>query len=117
MTHSLPFGTVVKIAFPFTDLAVTKSAPAVVVSSERYHYERADVVLVRVSSKTEKLRDRFGVVEIPDPADCGLTLPSVIKPVLVTVARDRIFQVLGQLDVGTAAHLRSALREILGPLS
>jgi hypothetical protein len=47
MTHSLPFGTIVKIAFPFTDLAVTKSAPAVVVSSERYHYERADVVLVR----------------------------------------------------------------------
>lgn len=45
------FGDVVLVPLPFTDLAALKRRPAVVVSSEAYHRERLDVVLMAITSQ------------------------------------------------------------------
>ena len=37
--------------FPFTDLTTTKRRPAVVVSSQAYHRQRPDLVLMAVTSQ------------------------------------------------------------------
>ncbi|MCZ7619074.1 MAG: type II toxin-antitoxin system PemK/MazF family toxin [Myxococcota bacterium] len=45
------FGDVLLVPFPFTDQSTTKRRPAVVVSSEAYHRERPDLVIVAVTSQ------------------------------------------------------------------
>jgi len=43
-------GDVVLVPFPFTDQRTTKRRPAVVVSSERYHEEQPDLIILAVTS-------------------------------------------------------------------
>ncbi len=49
-TTAYEFGDVVLVPFPFTDRRTTKRRPAVVVSSERYHQERPDLIILAVTS-------------------------------------------------------------------
>ncbi len=45
------FGDAVLVPFPFTDQSATKQRPAAVVSSEAYHRERPDVILMAITSQ------------------------------------------------------------------
>jgi mRNA-degrading endonuclease toxin of MazEF toxin-antitoxin module len=45
------FGDVIVVPFPFTDQTTTKKRPAVVVSSEAYHRERPDLILMAITSQ------------------------------------------------------------------
>lgn len=45
------FGDIVLVPFPFTDQSTTKKRPAVVVSSESYHRDRPDVIILAVTSQ------------------------------------------------------------------
>jgi len=45
-TIGCEFGDVVLVPFPFTDQTTTKKRPAVVVSSDAYHRDRPDVILI-----------------------------------------------------------------------
>jgi len=45
------FGDVVLVPFPFTDQSTTKRRPAVVVSSDAYHRERPDLIILAVTSQ------------------------------------------------------------------
>jgi mRNA interferase MazF len=45
------FGDVIVVPFPFTDQTTTKKHPAVVVSSEVYHRERPDLILMAITSQ------------------------------------------------------------------
>ena len=53
MTTAMPlrFGDVIVVPFPFSDQTATKKRPAVVVSSEAYHRERPDVILMAITSQ------------------------------------------------------------------
>ncbi len=53
------FGDVLLAPFPFTDQSTTKRRPAVVVSSEAYHRERPDLVILAV---TRQVRPAAGVL-------------------------------------------------------
>ena len=48
---SYEFGDILLVPFPFTDQSIAKKRPAVVVSSEGYHRERPDLILMAVSSQ------------------------------------------------------------------
>ena len=50
-TTSYEFGHVVLVPFPFTDQRTVKRRPAVVVSSERYHRERSDLIILAVTGQ------------------------------------------------------------------
>lgn len=101
----LRVGTVVRIEFPFTDKSESKTAPVVVLTSRRYHEERQDFIAARITSKIAQ-KDTFGTVEIHDHVRSGLQRPSVIKPVLMTLAQKQILGVLGQLDDRTLRDLK-----------
>ena len=45
------FGDVLLVPFPFTDRSTTKRRPAVVVSSDTYHRERPDIIILAVTSQ------------------------------------------------------------------
>lgn len=92
-TISFKFGDIVLVPFPFTDQTASKRRPAVVVSSEAYHRERPDLILLAVTSQIR---------------------PSTIKPIFTTVEKELILRKLGQLIEEDRQALRQALPIILG---
>lgn len=112
-TIGCEFGDVVLVPFPFTDQTATKKRPAVVVSSDAYHRDRPDVILMAVTSQ---VRPAVGVGEIPVQRwkEAGLLKPSVLKPLLATVERRLLIRKLGRLDAQDRDALARGLRTILG---
>ena len=107
------FGDVVLVPFAFTDQRTTKRRPAVVVSSADHHRRRRDVIIVAVTSQARPAL-RFGEAPIARWEEAGLLRPSVLKPVLATVARELVLRPLGALGAGDRRALRRVLRQILG---
>ena len=73
------FGDVVLVPFPFTDQTAAKRRPAVVVSSDAYHHERPDVIVVAVTSRTGRPVG-VGDVMIEEWRQAGLLKASLISP-------------------------------------
>jgi mRNA interferase MazF len=113
MTNDLRFGTVVWMKVAFTDGRNSKEAPAVVLSSDEYHAQKADFIGARITSKIHH-KDTYGTVEILDIEAAGLTRPSVIKPVAFTALRSDVLKVVGQIDPKTTEHLQASLRAVFG---
>ena len=107
------FGDVVLVSFPFTDQTAAKRRPAVVVSSDAYHHERPDVIVVAVTSRTSRPAS-IGDVMIEKWREAGLLKASLIKPIFTTVEQTLILRKLGALQQEDVAALRKALQEVLG---
>ena len=107
------FGDVVLVPFPFTDQTTAKRRPAVVVSSDAYHRERPDVIVVAVTSRTGRPAG-IGDVLIMGWREAGLLKASLIKPIFTTVEQTLILRKLGALQQEEVAALRKALQEVLG---
>ena len=60
-TTSYSFGDIVLVPFPFTDQSGAKKRPAIVVSSQVYHRERPDLIIMAVTSQA---RPTQGVGEV-----------------------------------------------------
>jgi mRNA interferase MazF len=112
-TTAYSFGTVILVPFPFTDQSTTKKRPAVVISSERYHRERPDVILMAITSQTRPL-PTVGEVAVVDWSAAGLLKPSVIKPLIATIEAQLILRQLGHLQANDLRALRGVLSAILG---
>ncbi len=107
------FGDLVLVPFPFTNQSAKKKRPAVIVSSEAYHSERLDLILMAVTSQV-KASLMTGEVIIKDWQEAGLLKPSVIKPIITTIEHTLVLKKLGQLKEEEQSALREAIREILG---
>ena len=107
------FGDVVLVPFPFTDQSTVKKRPAVVISSETYHRERPDVVLMAVTSQPRG-SNAFGEVEVKDWKAAGLLKPSVVKPIMATIEQRLVIKRLGRLTDNDRLSLAGALKVILG---
>lgn len=107
------FGDTVLVPFPFTDQRTTKRRPAVVVSSDRYHAERRDLIILAVTSQSRAVPG-FGEAAVEEWQAAGLLKPSVLKPLLATVERRLVLRRLGRLQEGDRRVLGGVLDEILG---
>jgi mRNA interferase MazF len=107
------FGDLVLVPFPFTDQSTSKRRPAVVVSSDAYHRERADLVILAVTSQARPAAS-VGEVAVAKWKEAGLLKPSVLKPVLATIERSLVLRKLGRLEDEDRRALREVLRAILG---
>lgn len=112
-TTGYSFGDVVLVPFPFTDQTTTKKRLAVVVSSDAYHRDRPDLILIAVTSQVRPISG-IGEAAIEEWKEAGLLKPSVVKPLLATVAKDLALRKLGSLEPTDLAVLREVLRAILG---
>jgi mRNA interferase MazF len=112
-TIDYEFGDIVLVPFPFTDQTTAKKRPAVVVSSDAYHLERPDLILMAVTSQM-KSASNFGEVTVIQWRTAGLLKPSVIKPVLATIEKGLVLRHLGRLDKDDRERLRQCLPLILG---
>ena len=83
---SYKFGDVVLVPFPFTNQAANKKRPAIVVSSNAYHRERPDLILMAATSRI-RAQPSFGEMAITQWKQAGLLKHSVIKPIFTTVEK------------------------------
>lgn len=104
-------GDLVLVPFPFADLTGIKKRPAVIVSTAEYHRQRRDIIIMAVTSQ---FRPTAGDVPVAEWEAAGLIKPSVLKPVLATIARDRIIRRLGRLGPRDRNALLALLRSIVG---
>ena len=112
-TTGYSFGDIVLVPFPFTDQTTSKKRPAIVVSSEAYHRDRRDVILMAVTSQARP-GSGIGEVAVERWKDAGLLKPSVVKPIIATVDRDLILRKLGALREDDLKALQRTLSAILG---
>jgi mRNA interferase MazF len=107
------FGDVIVVPFPFTDQTATKKRPAVVVSSEAYHRERPDLILMAITSQSRPT-PTVGEVAVLHWQEAGLLKPSVIKPLLTTIETNLVLRQLGSLHAEDQDSLRKVIAAILG---
>lgn len=109
----LCFGDVIVVPFPFTDQSATKKRPAVVVSSDAYHRERPDIILMAITSQV-RAAPTIGEVAVAHWQAAGLLKPSVIKPLVTTIEARLVLRQLGSLHANDVAALRRVLAAVLG---
>jgi len=107
------FCDIILVPFPFTDQSTTKKRPAVIISSKLYIQERPDLIIITVTSQI-KSTHLIGEVIIQDWQAAGLLKPSAIKPVITTIEKSLIIQILGRLNENDRTALQENLKVILG---
>lgn len=105
-------GDVVMVGVRFSDGSGVKRRPAVVVSVEAVHAERADALIVPLT--TNLSARRFGDHPLAHWESAGLPRPSMAKGVVETVERTTFGATVGRLDEEDLAAVEVCLREVLG---
>lgn len=113
MSTGYEVGDVVLVPFPFTDQSTSKRRPAVVVSSDAYHRERPDLIILAVTTQARP-QPAFGEAAVTKWKEAGLLRPSVLKPVVATIERSLVLRKLGRLHDDDRAALRKVIEESLG---
>ena len=105
-------GDVILVPFPFSDQTVTKKRPAVIISSNAYNNASSDIVIMAITSQTERT---IGIGEclIENWRDAGLLKPSAIKPAISTIEQKLILKKLGRLSPKDFISMENALKELL----
>jgi mRNA interferase MazF len=102
-------GDVVLVPFPFSDLSTTKKRPAVVISSTSYNESSLDIVILAVTSKTDKSTG-IGECLVQEWKQAGLLKPSAIKPALSTIEQTLVLKKLGSLSAKDLTAMERALK-------
>jgi mRNA interferase MazF len=110
----IPFerGDVVLVPFPFSNQATTKKRPAVVVSSTPYNAVSPDIVIMAITSQTDKTTGP-GECMISDWRNAGLLKPSAIKSAIATIEQQLVLKKLGKLSPEDVRLLGQALIDLL----
>ncbi|MBI1879169.1 MAG: type II toxin-antitoxin system PemK/MazF family toxin [Chloroflexi bacterium] len=102
-------GDVVLIPFPYTDLSVTKTRPAVIVSSDIYHSLRSELLLAYVSSQVSKVTPPLDYL-LADWKTAGLPKPSFVRPKVAAVEPSLVVYQTGSLSTQDLLELDRRLR-------
>ncbi len=105
-------GDIVLVPFPFSDQTTTKKRPAVAISSNRYNAVSQDIIIMAVTSQTEK-SFTIGECLIKNWKEAGLLKPSTVKPVISTIEQKLVLKKLGMLSPDDLALLDSTLKDLL----
>lgn len=112
-TIDCEYGDVVLVPFPFTDQTTTQKRPAIIISSDDYHRNRPDVILIAVTSQIRPVAG-VGEIAVQRWKEAGLLKPSVLKPLIATVEKRLLIRRLGTLEVKDRNALHRVLKTILG---
>ena len=105
-------GDIVLVPFPFSDQTATKKRPAVIISSKSYNNTSSDIVIMAITSKTDKTLTIEECL-INNWQDAGLLKLSVIKPAISTVEQTLVLKKLGRLSQRDLISTENALIEFL----
>jgi len=85
----------------------------VIISSAAYQRERADLIILAVTSHVRP-QNTVGEVQVKGWKQAGLLKASVMKPVIATIERRLVQKRLGKLSTEDQRSLRAAIAQIIG---
>ena len=104
-------GDVVLVKFVFADEKGAKHRPGLIVSADRYHQGRREVILAAITSNISRLL--VGDYKVKAWRESGLLHPSIVTGIIRTIKHDMIARKLGALPVPELQYVEDRLREIL----
>ena len=101
---------IVIVPFPFSERAVSKRRPALVISNRAFIERHAHVVLAMITSASTADSSPWpSDVAIADPAAAGLHVPSVVRLKVFTIDRALILRRAGTLGASDRKGVAKAL--------
>ena len=102
---------VVVVPFPFTERAVAKRRPAVVLSNPEFN-RHGHTILAMITTRAH--RPWLGDTEIADPKAAGLEVPCIIRLKLFTLDNRLVLRRLGRLSAADREGAGPEIRRQLG---
>jgi mRNA interferase MazF len=109
MTYN--FGDILVCLFPFSNHSEYKKRPVVVISSEQYHTQKEDLIVLAITSKVDKLLDFEAIIE--DWDDAGLFKVSGFKSLIFTITKKKVYMKLGTLSDKDQLNLVKTVKQII----
>jgi mRNA interferase MazF len=106
------YGGIVLINFGFSEGIGFKKRPALVISSEAYHAERQEVVILAITSNVNRIF--LGDTKISEWKEAGLLYPSLVTAIIRTVKSDMIFRKIGEISQVDLNKVNENVRKIIG---
>ena len=104
-------GDIVLVKFVFADEKGLKRRPGLIVSTDGYHQNRQETILVAITSNIDRML--VGDYKIKAWRECGLLYPSIVTGIVRTIKHDMIATKMGELPVSELHSVEDKLREIL----
>lgn len=104
-------GDVVLAYVVFTDGTSTKKRPVVVVSGNKYHQERQEIIVTAVSSNTK--RTLFGDILLQDWQQAGLLCPSTATGIFFTIKKNLVEKRIGTLTKADLDAVGKNIKKIM----
>lgn len=107
-------GDIVLVDFGFSERTGAKKRPALIISSDNYHKNRQEVIIVAITSNTK--RALFGDTKIEEWEKAGLIYPSLVTGIMRTIKESMIIHKLGILSQRDFQRVRENIRKTIGDL-
>jgi mRNA interferase MazF len=104
-------GDVVVVPFPFSDIAVAKARPALVVSSAKANERGSETLLAMIT--TVAAGTRSSDTGLNDLEDAGLKTPCVVRLKLFTLDNRLVARRIGRLSSSDRARCGLAIRDLI----
>ncbi len=104
-------GDVAVVPFPFSDMAVAKARPAVVISSAPLNARLGETLLAMIT--TAAAGERAGDTRLIDMAEAGLKTSCVVRLKLFTLDNRLIARRIGQLSHRDRTRAAEAVRNLV----
>ena len=112
-TTTFSRGDIVVVPYPFSELAIIKNRPALVLSADSFLSGRQDVVIAAITSRIGN-PPLYGDHVLRDWEQAGLPRPSVLTGLLRTAKTYRILRRMGSISPYDLESYESILRRSLG---
>jgi len=110
MTRYKP-GDVVLVDVMFSNGSGVKKRPALVISSNKYHESRQEVIIAAITSNIRRIL--CGDSEVKKWKEAGLLFPSVVTGIIQTITAGMIDRKLGVLSETDLQNTRKNLNKAL----
>jgi mRNA interferase MazF len=104
-------GDVVYVPFQYSELSGGKVRPAVIVSTAEFLSAEHLYIVAAITSNVSA--SALGHL-LTDLVSAGLKVPSLVRPVLLTLSPDVMRQQVGRLAANDMQHVDAMLRRALG---
>jgi len=104
-------GDIVLVNFGFTEGIGFKKRPALVVSSETYHTERQEVVILAVTSNVDRIL--LGDTKVSQWKEAGLLYPSLVTGIIRTIKSNMIFRKIGEISKSDLDKVEENIKKIV----
>ena len=105
-------GDIVLVDFGFSERTGAKKRPVLIISSDNYHKNRQEVIIVAITSNTKRVL--FGDTKIEEWEKAGLIYPSLVTGIMRTIKESMIIHKLGILSQQDFQKVRDNIRKTIG---